>query len=67
VEQATPAVKAYLAEIILKAAAGGQTDYDVLLAAASEQIQTVLSQLMPSASVPQQGADDKAFGVGDSG
>jgi hypothetical protein len=51
-EQATPEVKAYLAEIILKAAAGGQTDYQVLLAAASAQIQTVLSQLMPSASVP---------------
>jgi hypothetical protein len=51
-EQATPEVKAYLAEIILKAAAGGQTDYKVLLAAASAQIQTVLSQLMPPASVP---------------
>jgi hypothetical protein len=51
-EQATPEVKAYLAEIILKAAAGGQTDYEVLLAAASEHIQIVLSQLMPSASVP---------------
>ena len=45
VDQATPAVKAYMAEIILKAAAGGQTNYEVLLAVASEQIQTVLSRL----------------------
>jgi hypothetical protein len=51
-EQATPEVKAHLAEIILKAAAGGQTDYEVLLAEASAQIQTVLSQLVPPASVP---------------
>ena len=45
-EQATPGVKAYMAEFILKAAAQGQTTYDGLLAAASEQIQTVLTQLM---------------------
>jgi hypothetical protein len=45
VNQATPAVKAYMAEIILKAAATGQTNYEVLLAVASEQIQIVLSQL----------------------
>jgi hypothetical protein len=51
-DQATPEVKAYMAEIILKAAAAGQTNYEVLLAAASEQIQTVLSQLMPPASIP---------------
>ena len=37
VDQATPAVKAYMAEIILKAAARGQTNYEVLLAVASEQ------------------------------
>ena len=46
VDQATPGIKACMAEFILKAAAGGQTTYDGLLAAASEQIQTVLSQLM---------------------
>ena len=47
VDQATPAVKAYMAEIILKAAARGQTNYEVLLAVASEQIQAVLSQRIP--------------------
>jgi hypothetical protein len=46
VEQATPGVKAYMAELILKAAADGQTSYESLLVAASTQIQTVLSQLM---------------------
>jgi hypothetical protein len=51
VDQATSEVKAYMAEIILKAAAAGQTNYEVLLAAASNQIQAVLSQLMPGASV----------------
>jgi hypothetical protein len=45
-DQATPGVKAYMAEFILKAAAAGQTNYDDLLVAASEQIQTILSQLM---------------------
>jgi hypothetical protein len=44
--QATPAVKAYMAEIILKAAASGQMHYAGLFAAASEQIQSVLSQLV---------------------
>jgi hypothetical protein len=42
-EQATPGVKAALAECILKAAANGQTSYDGLIAAASGQIQTILS------------------------
>jgi hypothetical protein len=42
VEQATP----YMAELILKAAADGQTSYEALLMAASAQIQTVLSQLL---------------------
>jgi hypothetical protein len=51
VDQATQEVKAYMAEIILKAAAEGQTNYEVLLAAASQQIRAVLSQLMPGASV----------------
>jgi hypothetical protein len=44
-EQATPGIKAALAEYILKAAAEGQTDYESLVAAASEQIRTVLSML----------------------
>src|SRR5262249_19038257 len=38
-------VKAHMAEVILKAAAEGQTSYDVLLASASDQIQTILSLL----------------------
>jgi hypothetical protein len=44
-DQATPAIKAQLAEFILKAAAEGQTTYDGLLAAATDQIQTILSML----------------------
>ena len=39
----TPAIKAYLAECILKAAAQGQTNYDGLVAAAADQIQMILS------------------------
>lgn len=46
VDLATPALKAHMAEFILKTAAGGQTSYDGLLAAASGQIQSVLSTLM---------------------
>jgi hypothetical protein len=42
-EYSTPAIKAYLAECILKAAAQGQTSYDGLLAAASDQIKTALT------------------------
>jgi hypothetical protein len=45
VEQVTPGLKAHMAEVILKAAAQGQTSYDGLLASASDQIQTVLSLL----------------------
>jgi hypothetical protein len=45
-EQVTPGVKACMAELILKAAADGQTSYEALLMAASAQIQTVLSQLL---------------------
>ena len=44
-EQTTPGIKAALAECILKTAATGQTNYDGLVAAASEQIQTILSML----------------------
>jgi hypothetical protein len=46
VEQATPGVKAYMAEFILKAAAQGQTNYDDLLNAASAQVQLILPQLI---------------------
>ena len=42
-EHSTPAVKAYLAECILKAAAQGHTSYDALIAAATDQMQAILS------------------------
>ena len=42
-EHSTPAVKAYFAECILKAAAQGHTSYDTLIAAAADQMQTILS------------------------
>jgi len=42
-EYATQATKAYLAECILKTAAQGHTSYDALIAAAADQIQTVLT------------------------
>jgi hypothetical protein len=45
VEQATPGIKAHMAELILKAAAEGQTSYEGLVVAASGQIQTILSML----------------------
>jgi hypothetical protein len=44
-EEATPGIKAALAECILKAAAEGQTSYEGLIAAGLGQIQTVLSML----------------------
>ena len=44
-EQATPGIKAALAECILKAAAEGQTSYEGLIAAGLSQIQTILSML----------------------
>ena len=44
-EHATVSVKVYLAEFILKAAAQGQTTYDGLLAAATDQIKTIVSML----------------------
>ena len=43
--QLNPAVKAHLAECILKAAAQGHTSYGELVRAASEQIQLVVSLL----------------------
>ena len=42
-ELATPAIKAHMAELILKAAAAGETNYERLVAEAANQIQTVLS------------------------
>lgn len=44
-EQATPGLKAHLAEIILKAAARGETSHDGLIAAASSQIQAIISMM----------------------
>jgi hypothetical protein len=44
-DRATPGIKAQMAELILKAAADGQTSYEGLIAAASNQIQTILSLL----------------------
>jgi len=38
-------IKAAMAEVILKAAANGQTSFDGLVASASEQIQAVTSML----------------------
>jgi len=45
IDQATPGLKARVAELILKAAAEGQTSHDGLLATASDQIQILLSML----------------------
>ena len=42
-DYATPAIKAYLAECILKAAAQGHTSYNELVAAAADQIHVFLS------------------------
>jgi hypothetical protein len=42
---ATPGLKAHLAEVILRAAAQGLTSHDGLVAAASDQIQTIISML----------------------
>jgi hypothetical protein len=42
VDQTTPGIKAHLAEGILKAAAEGQTSYEGLIAAAADQLQTIL-------------------------
>lgn len=42
VEQATPGIKAHLAEIILKTAAQGVTSHDGLIAAATSQIRAII-------------------------
>jgi len=42
---ATPWLKAHLAEVILQAAARGQTSYDGLVAAASDKIHAIISML----------------------
>jgi hypothetical protein len=44
-EYSTPAIKAHLAECILKAAAQGHTTQSELVSAASNQIQSVVSLL----------------------
>jgi hypothetical protein len=44
-DQATSGIKACLAEVILKAAAAGQTNYHDFLSIASQQIPNLLSQL----------------------
>jgi hypothetical protein len=46
VGHATPGLKAHLAEFILQAAAQGLTSYNGLVAAASDQIQTIISMLI---------------------
>jgi N-acetylglucosamine kinase-like BadF-type ATPase len=45
VEHSTPAMKARLAECILKAAAQGHTSHNELVTAAADQIQAILSAL----------------------
>jgi hypothetical protein len=45
-EQATTVTKAYLAEFILKAAAGGLTNYEDLITATLSQLPIILSKLM---------------------
>jgi hypothetical protein len=45
-EYSTTAVKVYLAECILKAAAQGHTSYNELIAAAADQIQVAISLFM---------------------
>ena len=42
-EQATPGIKAHLAECILKAAAEGQTNYESLMAAVTDQLPSIIS------------------------
>src|ERR1700754_3698033 len=44
-DAATPGIKAHVAEVILKAAANGHTNYDDLVALALNQIPTVMSFL----------------------
>ena len=45
-DQATTVTKAYLAEFILKAAAGGLTSYEGLITAAVAQLPTIVSTFM---------------------
>ena len=44
--EATTVTKAYLAEFILKAAAGGLTSYEDLITAAIAQVPTIISTFM---------------------
>jgi hypothetical protein len=43
VEQATPEIKTHVAQCILQAAAEGQTSYEGLIAAAANQVTTILA------------------------
>jgi hypothetical protein len=43
-DQATSAVKAKIAEVILKTAAEGQRSYEGLISAASEQVPTIICE-----------------------
>jgi hypothetical protein len=43
VEQATPEIKTHVAQCILQAAAEGQTSYEGLIAAAANQLTTILA------------------------
>ncbi len=45
-EQATPGIKAHLAECILKAAAKGEASYEGLIAAATDQLPAILSMFI---------------------
>ena len=45
IDHVTPAIKAQIAEVILKAAAEGQTTHDGLVAAVASQMQTILAML----------------------
>jgi hypothetical protein len=44
-DQSVFGLKAAVAESILKAASHGQTSYDVLVASASDQLQTIIAML----------------------
>jgi hypothetical protein len=52
----TAAVKVYLAECILKAAAQGHTNYNELVTAAADQIQTAISLFTVSRATNGKGA-----------
>jgi hypothetical protein len=51
--QATSAVKAKIAELILKTAAEGQRSYEGLISAASEQVPTIVSEFSSVPKIPR--------------